>query len=290
MAFDFLFALETSIPGHSEIPPFNEGMVIQARSSGNLASRLLFPSVWLPTLGVGHAFIGHFQMTLVLQPDTVESLRDFVDARVRSDGCDHSRRFTNLWANENGVDFGELEDVLDNHGGFCDCEVVLNLPEDVSIRAAPDRSMNEDNPWMLPPNFAPKATSGFTQMLIGTDRLSGNNHHTEGELAIPAPFGLKPKRRVRKLVHYFIGLDSGMPAEVAYVAETAPMSAGDLAARVQDSPVEGLGAFTETEAAFILSRIASMKPGTSVGVSEMDKITDRGKHREMRIHRVLVRR
>ena len=110
------------------------------------------------------------------------------------------------------------------------------------------------------------------------------------EQAIPAPFGLQPRKRVRKLVHWFIGLDSGMPAEVAYIAETDPLSAQELAERVQESAAEGVGAFTETEAAFILTRIASMKPGTSVGVSAMDKISDRGKHQEMRIHRVLVGR
>jgi len=228
-------------------------------------------------------------MPLVLQPETVESLRDFVDARVRSNGCDHSRRFTQQWAAENSIDDGELFDVLDNHGGYCDCEVLLNVPEDMPIQTAADREASPLNPWMLPPDFEPEATTGFTRVLVGTDRLTGNNHHCEGEWTIPAPFGRKPKKRVRKLVHYFVGLDSGLPAEVAYVSEVDPMTAADLVARVRESTSDGLTEFTETEAAFILTRIAAMKPGTSVGVNENDRLTDRGTHQELRIHRVLLR-
>ena len=229
-------------------------------------------------------------MSLVLQPETVELLRDFVDERVRAEGCDHSRRFSCQWATENGVDEIELCDVLDNYGGFCDCEVVLNVPEDVELVAAPDRQAVPKNPWLLPPNFVPKTLDGFSRTLVGTDKLSGNNYHIEGEWVIPAPFGLKPKKRIRKLVHYFVGLNSGMPAEVAYVSESEPFSASELVSRVRESNIEGFEAFTTTEAAFILERIASMKPGTSVGVNELDKLTDRGKHQEIRIHRVLLKR
>ncbi len=81
-----------------------------------------------------------------------------------------------------------------------------------------------------------------------------------------------------------------MPAEVAYVAEIDPISATDFYSRVASSTVDGIAAFTEVEASFVLSRLFSMKPGTSVGVSFVDKITDRGKRQELRTHRVLVRR
>jgi len=235
-------------------------------------------------------FVGPITMSLVLRPEAVESLREFVDSKVRAEGCDHSWRLTDQWATENGVDIGQLREVLGNYGGFCDCEVVLNLADGMELVLPTERPATPRNPWLLPPGFAPKTLDGFTHILVGTDKISGNNHHVEGEWVIPAPFELKPKKRIRKLVHYFIGLDSSMPAEVAYVVESAPISAADLVARVNESSVEGLDAFTQTEAAFILERIASMKPGTSVGVSELDKITDRGKHQEIRIHRVLVRR
>ena len=229
-------------------------------------------------------------MSLVLQPETVESLRDFVDAHVRSEGCDHSHRFLEQWASANSIDVGALCDIVENYGGYCDCEVVLNLPDGVRLAAAPDRQVTPENPWLLPPDFAPSKLDGFTRIIVGSDKLRGNNYHVEGEWVIPAPFGLKPKKRIRKLVHYFVGLDSGMPAEIAYVTECDPISAADLASRVTESGVDGLDAFTQTEAAFILARIASMKPGTSVGVWEMEKLTDRGKHEELRITRVLVRR
>ena len=147
-----------------------------------------------------------------------------------------------------------------------------------------------ENPWLLPPDFTPSKLDGFNRVILGTDKLGGRNYHTEGELVIPAPFGLKPKKRIRKLVHYFVGLESGMPAEIAYVSECDSMSADALVSRVAESSVDGLAAFSQSEAAYILARIASMKPETSVGVWEMEKLTDRGKHEELRIARVLVRR
>ena len=74
-------------------------------------------------------------MALVLQTDTVESLRDYVDAHVRSEGCDHTHRFLTQWSASNGLDPGEVADVAENYGGYCDCEVVLNLPDGVSLSA-----------------------------------------------------------------------------------------------------------------------------------------------------------
>ena len=229
-------------------------------------------------------------MALVLQPDTVDSLREYVDTNVRSEGCDHTHRFLSQWSASNGLDAGEVADVAENYGGYCDCEVVLNLPNGVRLSAAPNREATPQNPWMLPPDFTPTKFDGFTRVLIGTDKLGGSNYHTEGALVIPAPFDLKPKKRIRKLVHYFIGLDSGMPAEVAYVSECDYISADELVSRVAASSVDGLDAFSQSEAAFILTRIASMRPETSVGVWEMEKLTDRGKHEELRIARVMVRR
>ena len=66
-------------------------------------------------------------MALVLQPETVELLRDYVDTHVRSEGCDHTHRFLSQWSVLNGLDAGEVADVVENYGGYCDCEVVMKL-------------------------------------------------------------------------------------------------------------------------------------------------------------------
>ena len=60
-------------------------------------------------------------------------LRAFMDARVRQHGCDNSHRFSRQWAGSQSVSWDDLLDILEHHGGFCDCEVVLNLPCDEDI-------------------------------------------------------------------------------------------------------------------------------------------------------------
>ena len=60
----------------------------------------------------------------------LESLLDYVDATVGSEGCDHTRRATDAWATLHGVDLERLHEGLEEYGGFCDCEVVMNVDPD----------------------------------------------------------------------------------------------------------------------------------------------------------------
>ncbi|HEX2074666.1 MAG TPA: DUF2695 domain-containing protein [Geodermatophilus sp.] len=57
----------------------------------------------------------------------LESLLHHVDAVVASDGCDHTRRATDAWAIQHGIELDPLHDGLEEYGGFCDCEVVTNV-------------------------------------------------------------------------------------------------------------------------------------------------------------------
>jgi hypothetical protein len=60
-------------------------------------------------------------------PDAVlQEMFDFVEARIGSDGCDHTRRFTKAWLDERQVDRDKVLAWLDDTGGFCDCEVASN--------------------------------------------------------------------------------------------------------------------------------------------------------------------
>lgn len=69
---------------------------------------------------------------MVLGEDELNDLLDYVDARVAADGCDHTLRFTRRWAAERERDGDELAHSLGRFGGFCDCEVVLNVaPEEI---------------------------------------------------------------------------------------------------------------------------------------------------------------
>ena len=57
----------------------------------------------------------------------LQSLLDHVDAAVSSEGCDHTRRATDAWALDHGVELHPLHEGLEEYGGFCDCEVVMNV-------------------------------------------------------------------------------------------------------------------------------------------------------------------
>ncbi len=69
---------------------------------------------------------------LPLDRGQLESLLEHVDASVLAEGCDHARRATDAWAATWGVDLERLHVGLEEYGGYCDCEVVLNVhPEEV---------------------------------------------------------------------------------------------------------------------------------------------------------------
>ncbi len=60
----------------------------------------------------------------------LEALLDHVKAAVEADGCDHSRKATDAWAAANGLDLPSLNVGLEEYGGYCDCEVVMNVRPD----------------------------------------------------------------------------------------------------------------------------------------------------------------
>ena len=64
----------------------------------------------------------------------LEALLDHVEAAVAADGCDHTLTATEAWATREGVDLGRLHSGLEEYGGFCDCEVVMNVDADAVFR------------------------------------------------------------------------------------------------------------------------------------------------------------
>ena len=60
----------------------------------------------------------------------LEALLDHVDAAVRARGCDHTRAATDAWARQQDLDLDRLHEGLEEYGGFCDCEVVMNVDAD----------------------------------------------------------------------------------------------------------------------------------------------------------------
>jgi hypothetical protein len=225
----------------------------------------------------------------VLSLQQVTQLIDHVDEHVQSEGCDHTTRFASCWAEKNHVPWQDLQDALDQTSLFCDCEIVLNLDEERPLVLNQDKLVApSENRWLLPPNFQPTITK-VEKILVGRAGIGKNNHVSTGEWLIPAPVDAVPRRRIRKLVHFFIGLNTGLPTEIAFVESIEPMSLDELAGRISDSTVQESQALPLQVAAFIAQKIAQLPVGTCVGTDIIDKVGIASKHRELSIYRVIVK-
>jgi hypothetical protein len=60
----------------------------------------------------------------------LEALLEHVEAAVDANGCDHTLAATEAWAAREGIDLKRLHEGLEEYGGFCDCEVVMNVDAD----------------------------------------------------------------------------------------------------------------------------------------------------------------
>lgn len=69
------------------------------------------------------------QVVFPLSNELLKSLFAFVDTHVDKEGCDHTHRFTEKWVSENTQQRTPIIEWLEEHGGFCDCEVVANAQD-----------------------------------------------------------------------------------------------------------------------------------------------------------------
>jgi hypothetical protein len=60
----------------------------------------------------------------------LKALLDHVEAAVEANGCDHTLAATEAWAARQDIDLERLHDGLEEYGGCCDCEVVMNVDAD----------------------------------------------------------------------------------------------------------------------------------------------------------------
>lgn len=59
----------------------------------------------------------------------LQAMFEAVEARVDHEGCDHSLRFTQAWLADQRQAAPAVIAWLNEHGGFCDCEVVANAAD-----------------------------------------------------------------------------------------------------------------------------------------------------------------
>ncbi len=57
----------------------------------------------------------------------LHELMDYIDIRIRKDGCDNTLRWTEEWLSENSLPVSLTVGSLIALGGGCDCEVILNV-------------------------------------------------------------------------------------------------------------------------------------------------------------------
>ncbi len=221
----------------------------------------------------------------------IENLKTYIDKKFDSSSCDHSLRFAKEWADSNKFDFNDLIDILEENGGFCDCEVIMNLPDDDLVNEKKSQIVDTINPWKLPKDYTPiDKEKQYSKILIATDNCNNNCYAETGEILIPAPKGANSKKRTRKSVHFFVGFKSGLSNEYGFVIESNKMTAREFAKQVRDTKQKDLIRFTENEADFYLSRLEKLKIDTPVGAHFMEKSGLTGKGEELKIHKIIIRK
>jgi len=72
-------------------------------------------------------------------PD-LEAMFEMLNVELPLHGCDHSRRLTEAWLVRRGHDVVTVFAWLDEHGGFCDCEVLANVEQHFDEARAASRT------------------------------------------------------------------------------------------------------------------------------------------------------
>jgi hypothetical protein len=76
-----------------------------------------------------------FLAAMPLSVEKTQALFDFVAAKIGPIGdnlassCDHTLRYAKVWCAQNNVAEVRLVEWLQEHGGFCDCEILWNVDE-----------------------------------------------------------------------------------------------------------------------------------------------------------------
>lgn len=67
---------------------------------------------------------------MILTAEQLNNLLEYLEEQLERIDCDHSHHLTRRWAKENGIDEEQLIASMSHFGGFCDCEVLMNLEPD----------------------------------------------------------------------------------------------------------------------------------------------------------------
>lgn len=65
--------------------------------------------------------------SLPMTPTDFHEMLDMVDVGLQSQNCDHTKRLTAAWLEQKGHDVPTIVQWLEEHGGYCDCEILANI-------------------------------------------------------------------------------------------------------------------------------------------------------------------
>lgn len=228
---------------------------------------------------------------MILTENQVTELCVFIEKKNKKNGCDHSLKNTYEWAEKKGVNKTDLIDILESNGGFCDCEVTLNLPEDCDLEIeSENKEMDLKNPFKIPLHFQQTENKIYTKALFSNSEYDHNNYTKNGELLIPAPFGFKPKKSVRKSMHFFNGTESELPSEIGIVKEISPTNGKEFAKKIRDLKLKSFEKFSKRDAEYYFSRIEKIEIGKPMGTHFMEKTGIGGTKIELKVHKVIFRK
>jgi len=61
----------------------------------------------------------------------LEELFEMLEVALARQVCDHTRQLTNSWLSYSGKELERVHAWLDEHSGFCDCQIASNVKQHV---------------------------------------------------------------------------------------------------------------------------------------------------------------
>lgn len=219
----------------------------------------------------------------------LEDLENYLSKK----SCDHTFTHTFQWAKNHRYPKEAIEELINELEMTCDCDLAESIPDigdsfEVQIG---EESHLITNKWLIPPYYTHPSPDKLYKQVIQSPNSSETdirNYTNRDEILIPAPYGYKSKHKMRKMWHFFVGIDSGNPSEIGIVTACSPQSAQHFLDIVKQRALPGFENFDLLASSFYLESVEKLKLGYGVGVHFLDEQTDTVILKRLRItHRLL---
>lgn len=225
---------------------------------------------------------------VILTENQAHMLMQFIAEKLANTSCNNKLKFAKQWAMTHNVDQDDFEDAMIEHGCGCDCEILLNLPEEGVIEIDEIvRMTDEVNPFKIPSLFIEDTLRTYTKALFTSEDLDYNRYTKPNELLIPAPYGHKPKKKIAKNDWFFLSTKSELPNIIGFVKEIEPVTAIEFAKQVRATEISCLHKFSPRAAAYFLSRIDLIPVGSGAWCHFLERTGIGGFSADLKINKVV---